>query len=117
MRRLWVFTIALATGLSVAGAPVVHAAYRPAAPGQLRRVDGYDDSGFRLWFSFPYFGFPYVVPRRPIIIERNYYPPTPPPPPMRTYYYFCQNPEGYYPQVADCPGGWLRVLPSGGPPP
>jgi hypothetical protein len=31
------------------------------------------------------------------------------------YWYYCQNPEGYYPYVKQCPKGWMRVVPS--PPP
>src|SRR5262245_20248333 len=30
-------------------------------------------------------------------------------------YVFCQNPEGFFPYVQDCPGGWIPVAP--GPPP
>jgi hypothetical protein len=28
------------------------------------------------------------------------------------YWAYCQNPEGYYPYVQDCPGGWLAVVPT-----
>jgi hypothetical protein len=28
------------------------------------------------------------------------------------YWYFCQDPQGYYPYIKDCPGGWMRVVPS-----
>lgn len=31
--------------------------------------------------------------------------------PTAAYWYWCQNPRGYYPSVADCPGGWQPVLP------
>jgi hypothetical protein len=27
------------------------------------------------------------------------------------YWYYCANPQGYYPQVAECPSGWIQVLP------
>ena len=27
------------------------------------------------------------------------------------YSYYCTDPSGYYPQIQDCPGGWLRVIP------
>jgi len=31
---------------------------------------------------------------------------------QQTYdWYYCQNPEGYYPYVRQCPGGWVRVDP------
>jgi len=28
-----------------------------------------------------------------------------------SYWHFCQNPEGYYPYVKDCPTGWMTVVP------
>lgn len=27
------------------------------------------------------------------------------------YWYYCANPEGYYPYVQRCPGGWQQVAP------
>lgn len=33
----------------------------------------------------------------------------------QAYWYYCNYPQGYYPYVQQCPGGWQRVLPS--PPP
>ena len=35
----------------------------------------------------------------------------PPTQPQIQYWYYCQNPEGYYPYVKQCPGGWLQVVP------
>ena len=50
------------------------------------------------------------------------YPPYAPPPVYgqpetqpQYYWYYCQNPQGYYPYVQQCPGGWQTVVPS--PPP
>lgn len=31
--------------------------------------------------------------------------------PKTNYWYYCQNPEGYYPTIKECPGGWLQVAP------
>lgn len=31
------------------------------------------------------------------------------------YWYYCANPQGYYPYLTQCPGGWQRVRPQ--PPP
>lgn len=28
-----------------------------------------------------------------------------------SYWYYCDRPEGYYPYVKECPGGWERVAP------
>ncbi|UOA08129.1 hypothetical protein [Methylobacter sp. S3L5C] len=68
--------------------------------------------------------YPYYPNRYP------YYPPTvitipvtppvyiqqPPPPPQQQqypagYWYYCNNPEGYYPYVKECPLGWQQVNP------
>ncbi len=27
------------------------------------------------------------------------------------YWHYCRNPEGYYPYIKNCPGGWLQVAP------
>ena len=44
-------------------------------------------------------------------VDPPYLPPpayTLPPPP---YWYYCQNPAGYYPDVPQCLGDWLIVVP------
>ena len=33
------------------------------------------------------------------------------------YSYYCTNPAGYYPQIANCPSGWLTVVPNNAPAP
>jgi hypothetical protein len=32
------------------------------------------------------------------------------------YWYYCQDPQGYYPYVRNCPGGWMKVVPDVTPP-
>ncbi len=32
------------------------------------------------------------------------------------YWYYCQDPQGYYPYVKGCPGGWMTVIPNVSPP-
>ena len=39
-----------------------------------------------------------------------YYPPPSSAPSQ--YWSYCQDPEGYYPYVPDCPGGWIPVVPT-----
>ncbi len=34
----------------------------------------------------------------------------------QSYWYFCENPQGYYPYVKKCPGGWMKVVPYSAPP-
>src|SRR5665811_1104167 len=33
------------------------------------------------------------------------------PQPQTNYWYYCQDPEGYYPDVDECPDGWQQVAP------
>jgi hypothetical protein len=57
---------------------------------------------------------PYYYPPRVIVVP-------PPQPPVYIeqapaynadqYWYFCQQSNAYYPQVNQCPGGWVRVPP------
>lgn len=81
---------------------------------------GYGGYGFYDPFFYPpfYGAPPVVVPIAPPIIV----PSTPPvyvqqqeaPAPTQSqthYWHYCTNPEGYYPYVKQCPGGWLRVDP------
>ena len=28
------------------------------------------------------------------------------------YWYHCSRPEGYYPYIKECPGGWQKVVPT-----
>jgi len=86
----------------------------------------YGHSSFGLYFgapfySYPYYRYPYQYP--------YYYPPAvvtvpsaPPvyiqqsPPATRQYpagyWYYCNNPEGYYPYIKECPDGWQQVEPT-----
>lgn len=51
-----------------------------------------------------------VVPMTPpVYIQREEV--RPPAQPQANYWYYCQNPDGYYPYVKQCPGGWLQVAP------
>ena len=68
--------------------------------------------GPRVWVGSPYYyGYPYYYryATPPVVV-------TPPPTtyierPAESYWYYCQDPAGYYPQVAQCPGGWIQVPP------
>src|SRR5208283_790209 len=67
---------------------------------------------------------PYYV-QPPVVIQQQppvYVQPTPqyiqpgPQQEEQAYWYFCRDPRGYYPYVKQCPGGWLKVIPSSTPP-
>jgi hypothetical protein len=51
-----------------------------------------------------------VAPPPPVVV-------TPPPtsyverPPAAQYWHYCHDPAGFYPDVQQCPGGWVQVPP------
>lgn len=51
---------------------------------------------------------PVIVQRPPVYVEPEAAP--------EDYWYYCQNPQGYYPYIKTCPGGWLKVVPDVTPP-
>ncbi|MGR8930770.1 MAG: hypothetical protein ACU836_09030 [Gammaproteobacteria bacterium] len=70
------------------------------------------------WYPRPYFSYPYYYPYYPPVVTV----PTEPPvyierdPPQSQqlpsgYWYYCDNPEGYYPYIQECPHGWRQVDP------
>jgi hypothetical protein len=78
----------------------------------------------RLGGYYPLGGFPAVVAATPVLpVAMIIAPPGKPayiqqqhvsrsaPAPKTNYWYYCRNPEGYYPYVRKCPGGWLKVPP------
>ena len=61
-------------------------------------------------YGYPSYGYPYtyapqiaVQPAPPVVIQ---------PPSAPSVWYYCDNPEGYYPYVQQCPGGWRTVAPN-----
>jgi hypothetical protein len=87
--------------------------------------------GFGFYFGAPYYtnpysyyGYPYypyyssppvvTVPESPpVYIQQQ--DPEPDQQDASAYWHYCTNPEGYYPYVKECPGGWQLVEPT--PPP
>jgi hypothetical protein len=69
-------------------------------------------------WPFPYFYYPYYYPyyaSPPVVIQQQ--PQVYSEPVQQPYYwYYCQNPQGYYPYVKSCPGGWMKVEPHVAPP-
>lgn len=65
------------------------------------------------WWGPPYPAYPYPPAGRTVVVQ--------PPAPTYVqqepqYWYYCRSPEGYYPYVESCPGGWLTVVPPTAPP-
>jgi hypothetical protein len=70
--------------------------------------------GLGLWelsrpYYYPYDSYYYPP---PVIIQQQA--PQPPSVPVQepVYWYYCQNPQGYYPYVTQCPKGWMKVVPT-----
>lgn len=63
------------------------------------------------WWGAPAYDY-YQAP--PVVIQQE--PPVYVQPPSQveehSYWYYCRQPQGYYPYVKRCPGGWLKVFPS-----
>jgi hypothetical protein len=65
-------------------------------------------------YYYPPYNYPYppvvTVPATPpVYIERSQG--AEPAPPASASWYYCANPQGYYPYVENCPGGWQAVAP------
>lgn len=59
----------------------------------------------------PYYAYPPVVSSPPVYIERDDADADSGRSSSGNYWYYCDRPEGYYPYVKECPGGWERVKP------
>ena len=71
-------------------------------------------------YPYPFYGYPpAVIVQPPVVVS-------PPPPvvyverppepsaPVPGYWYWCADPQGWYPNVGECPGGWQPVPPRAG---
>jgi len=72
---------------------------------------GYRSFGYTDPFLRPYYASPTTVaaPSRPPAYIQQQESKT-----IQTknnYWYYCRDPEGYYPHIKECPGGWLQVAP------
>jgi hypothetical protein len=75
-------------------------------------------SSYPYYAYYPYYPYyPYYYPAPTVAVERQ---------PQENansgrqqqsaYWYYCQDPQGYYPYVKSCPGGWMKVVPQTTPP-
>lgn len=66
--------------------------------------------GYWPWYYPPYYYPPTIaVPSSPpVYVERGDAEAAP----QSAYWYYCADPQGYYPYVRQCPGGWQRVRPA-----
>ncbi|TXI17392.1 MAG: hypothetical protein E6Q62_09155 [Nitrosomonas sp.] len=76
---------------------------------------GFRSFGYSPFFYGPYYSYPptVVVPvTPPVYIQREQLRPVES---QINYWHYCRNPEGYYPYVKNCPGGWIPVAPQPSP--
>jgi hypothetical protein len=72
---------------------------------------GHRGPGANIFIAPPLWGLPTVI-EPPVVVQQA--PPVyiqPESPPLSGYWYYCQEPQGYYPYVTTCPGGWTTVVP------
>jgi hypothetical protein len=67
------------------------------------------------WGAYPYaysYAYPYAYSYAypPVVVQPSPQVSVQPSPPQ--YWYYCDNPQGYYPYVGQCPGGWRPVSPT-----
>ncbi|MGA9478339.1 MAG: hypothetical protein WBV21_11195, partial [Desulfobacterales bacterium] len=57
------------------------------------------------WYPYGYYSPPPVIVQQqpPVVVQPEQQP--------DNYWYYCQNPQGYYPYVKNCPEGWMKVVP------
>jgi hypothetical protein len=69
------------------------------------------------WWGPGWWGPPYYYAAPPVVVEPppTYVQPTPVPEEPQ-YWYYCQDPQGYYPYIQQCPKGWMKVVPPVTPP-
>ena len=62
------------------------------------------------WYPYGYYAAPPVVIQHdpPVYVHPEQEEPL--------YWYYCQDPQGYYPYIKSCPGGWMKVVPEVTPP-
>ena len=68
------------------------------------------------YYPYPY---PYYYSEPPVVIQQEnplYEQQMPQAEEQQYYWYFCQESKAYYPYVKQCPGGWLKVVPTPPPP-
>jgi hypothetical protein len=107
--------------LSLFGVLAVSDAFARGRGHGWRHGHGYARAGVGVVIGAPFWNpwyYPAYYP--PVIIKRR-----PPPvyieqsPPVESrsqtgyagYWYYCQSPGGYYPEVRECPKGWVKVPP------
>ncbi len=68
---------------------------------------GWGGYGYPFYYPLYYYPPTVIMPTKPPVYIQQAQPVQP----QTSYWYYCQDPDGYYPYVRNCPGGWLQVAP------
>ena len=83
------------------------------------RHHGHYNRGSRYFFGgsivIPWYPYRYHPPP-PVIIQREPGVYIQPEQAEDNYWYYCPDPQGYYPYIRQCAGGWMKVVPDTTPP-
>ena len=121
MKKLWIVTVLFLFSLAAVGDTFARGRGHGGRHGRGHYRGGVGIVvGAPLWapWYYPSFPPPIFIERHapPVYIERS--PPVyieRPPPEERVrqagYWYYCQSPSGYYPEVQECSGAWIKVPP------
>jgi len=63
------------------------------------------------------YAYPYAYPYPPVVVQSPPAVYVQPAPQTAPAWYYCEHPQGYYPYVQQCPGGWRPVAPTPAPAP
>ncbi len=110
-KTILIFLFVAVAVLLVAGVPPVYA----HGHGGGFRGSIWIGPGWGPWWGGPYYYPYYYAP--PVVIERQppvyeYEQQAPQTQEQPYYWYFCPDAKAYYPYVKQCPGGWMKVIPS-----
>jgi hypothetical protein len=120
MKRFLQIVLVLMVVFAVTSMPAY--AERGGHDGHERRGEHFEHRGGHGEFGLfvgpgwedPY--YPYYPPYEstPVIVEppQDLYVQPNPQAEAPDYWYFCQETQGYYPYVKECPKGWMKVVPS-----
>ena len=72
--------------------------------------------GWGPWWGAPYYPYPYYSAPPAVVQQPPVYVDPAPTAQQANYWFYCQNPQGYYPYIQQCPAGWMRVVPPSTPP-
>ncbi|ODT68707.1 MAG: hypothetical protein ABS69_16520 [Nitrosomonadales bacterium SCN 54-20] len=100
----WGYGVGIGLGLGLLGYGLSSYARSPSYPPAY----SYPPAGYASGYGYA----PVVsVPAAPPVYIQQGVVQAPPQAQASNYWHYCRNPEGYYPYVKNCPGGWLQVVP------